>query len=210
MIFGGFCWKIVRTTETGGVKLIYNGKPKGDGSCSNTGDNSQLAQTSLYKEEAFETTEFGYHDTVGSIGDVGYMYGNNYEWEPHVINVYDLVNQTNIVYGNDVIYQDGVYTLKDQYVSVNGIQNDYETIANKYHYTCASTDSKCEKVFYINVLYNVSSTYAQFEAITLTNGVNIEQAITEMSTGGKNLYDSDLKKVWIVGINQICYLMIIW
>jgi len=26
VIFGGFCWKIVRTTETGGIKLIYNGR----------------------------------------------------------------------------------------------------------------------------------------------------------------------------------------
>ena len=27
VLFGGFCWKAVRTTETGGVKLIYNGEP---------------------------------------------------------------------------------------------------------------------------------------------------------------------------------------
>ena len=27
VIFGGFCWKIVRTTETGGVKIVYNGIP---------------------------------------------------------------------------------------------------------------------------------------------------------------------------------------
>ena len=25
VLFGGYCWKIVRTTSTGGVKLIYNG-----------------------------------------------------------------------------------------------------------------------------------------------------------------------------------------
>ena len=25
VLFGGFCWKIVRTTETGGVKIVYNG-----------------------------------------------------------------------------------------------------------------------------------------------------------------------------------------
>ena len=31
VLFGGFCWKIVRTTETGGVKIVYNGKQK-DGS----------------------------------------------------------------------------------------------------------------------------------------------------------------------------------
>ncbi len=28
VLFGGFCWKIVRTTETGGVKIVYNGKQK--------------------------------------------------------------------------------------------------------------------------------------------------------------------------------------
>jgi hypothetical protein len=25
--FGGYCWQIIRTTETGGTKLIYNGSP---------------------------------------------------------------------------------------------------------------------------------------------------------------------------------------
>ncbi len=28
VLFAGFCWKMVRTTSTGGVKLIYNGTPK--------------------------------------------------------------------------------------------------------------------------------------------------------------------------------------
>ena len=28
VLFGGFCWKIVRTTETGGVKMVYNGTYK--------------------------------------------------------------------------------------------------------------------------------------------------------------------------------------
>ena len=27
VMFGGYCWKMVRTTETGGIKLIYNGEP---------------------------------------------------------------------------------------------------------------------------------------------------------------------------------------
>ena len=25
VLFGGFCWKIVRTTDTGGIKIVYNG-----------------------------------------------------------------------------------------------------------------------------------------------------------------------------------------
>jgi len=32
VIFGGFCWQVVRTTETSGTKLIYNGEPV-DGRC---------------------------------------------------------------------------------------------------------------------------------------------------------------------------------
>jgi len=35
VIFGGFCWQIVRTTETKGTKLIYNGEPI-DGKCEST------------------------------------------------------------------------------------------------------------------------------------------------------------------------------
>lgn len=34
IIFAGFCWQILRTTETGGVKLFYNGTPV-NGKCSN-------------------------------------------------------------------------------------------------------------------------------------------------------------------------------
>ncbi len=62
--FAGFCWKIVRTTETGGVKLIYNGSPDSNGYCSNT---------------TGETTQIGtsaFNETHNSIEYVGYMVGN--------------------------------------------------------------------------------------------------------------------------------------
>jgi hypothetical protein len=61
VLFAGFCWKIVRTTETGGIKLIYNGSPS-SGKCSNTGTSSQIGTStfnSSYNKNAF----------------VGYMYG---------------------------------------------------------------------------------------------------------------------------------------
>ena len=37
VIFGGFCWQVIRTTETKGTKLIYNGEPV-DGKCELTRD----------------------------------------------------------------------------------------------------------------------------------------------------------------------------
>lgn len=34
--FAGYCWRIVRTTNTGGIKIIYNGIPNENGICSNS------------------------------------------------------------------------------------------------------------------------------------------------------------------------------
>ena len=62
--FGGFCWKIVRTTSTGGVKLIYNGEPDTDGNCTNTTGKSTQIGTSKFNQY------------YSSPADVGYMYGN--------------------------------------------------------------------------------------------------------------------------------------
>jgi len=31
--FAGYCWQILRTTDTGGIKLIYNGDPDANGHC---------------------------------------------------------------------------------------------------------------------------------------------------------------------------------
>ena len=63
LIFANFCWRIVRTTETGGVKLIYDGVPT-DGQCNNTGTNSQITSSAF--NEFFNAAEL-----------VGYMYGSS-------------------------------------------------------------------------------------------------------------------------------------
>jgi hypothetical protein len=67
VLFAGFCWKIVRTTETGGVKLIYNGEPSSDGQCDNTGTSSQLSSTSAFNSSYGNNAYFGYmYGTPGS------------------------------------------------------------------------------------------------------------------------------------------------
>ena len=63
LLYAGFCWKIVRTTEYGGLKLIYNGVPS-NGTCNNTGTNSQLASTSAF------------NSSYNANAYVGYMYGS--------------------------------------------------------------------------------------------------------------------------------------
>ena len=62
IIFNNMCWKIIRTTETGGIRIIYNGVPT-DGKCeTQTGTSTQIGTS------AFNTS---YNDNAY----VGYMYG---------------------------------------------------------------------------------------------------------------------------------------
>ena len=42
VLFGGFCWRIVRTTDTGGVKMIFNGEPDESGKCNNYSDSYEI------------------------------------------------------------------------------------------------------------------------------------------------------------------------
>ena len=61
------CWRIVRTTGSGGVKMIYNGTygATTSGSCANATDNAQVT-----------TNKFG-TSYSGYIVDVGYTYNNS-------------------------------------------------------------------------------------------------------------------------------------
>lgn len=45
VFFADYCWKIVRTTETGGVKLVYNGTPNNIGSCENVDESSFIGKS---------------------------------------------------------------------------------------------------------------------------------------------------------------------
>ena len=66
IIFADYCWRIIRTTETGGVKLIYDGKVTTAGGCN---DNKSYSTISNYK--SFNN---------GTIIDrVGYMYSDLYQ-----------------------------------------------------------------------------------------------------------------------------------
>ena len=66
IIFNNMCWKIIRTTETGGIKLIYNGTPI-DGKCeTQTGKTTQIGE-SAFNEKADDNAYVGYmYGTAGS------------------------------------------------------------------------------------------------------------------------------------------------
>ena len=168
VLFGGFCWKIVRTTDTGGVKLIYNGTPSNNQCTNTTGTATQIGTSA-------------FNNNSSSPADVGYMYGTRYTVSSKKMSsVSDAY-----VYGNDVIYSNGTYTLKDTMTS-SSWRTDRTTLSTKYHYTCLSTSSTCSSVYYI--FYFGDSSYVYY--LTLTGGDDIESAKTKMFT---NSNDSTIK-----------------
>ena len=66
IIFNNMCWKIIRTTENNGVKIIYNGTPT-NGKCeTQTGETIQIG-TSKFNEKYDDNAYVGYmYGTVGS------------------------------------------------------------------------------------------------------------------------------------------------
>ena len=173
VLFANFCWKIVRTTGTGGIKLIYNGVPS-NGECNNTGTASQLAST-----VAFNTNN-------DSPADVGYMYGTRY--------TYSFETGTGWYYAPDVTYSNGTYTLTSKTISGTTYNVEIKSAINStnlnyHHYTCgSSTETTCTSVRYV---YYVSSTEAYY--ITLTNGKKVEDALSEMLTNSSNENNSTIK-----------------
>ena len=65
IIFGGFCWQMIRTTETGGIKMIYNGEVV-NGKC--------LSNRSIHKGVVQETSEL--YNISNS-----YLYGDSFIYD---------------------------------------------------------------------------------------------------------------------------------
>jgi hypothetical protein len=156
--FAGFCWKAVITTDTGGVKLIYNGTINSNGYC-NT--NSVIANGS-------------FNSNTNSPAYIGYMYGTVYEGTQKKRS--ELT--TSYVFGNDVTYSNGTYTLQDTMTTTGTWSNDYNALNNN-HYTCWTTGTSCTYVYYV---YYTDRTYGAYY-ITLKEGKKVSDALDEMFNG---------------------------
>ena len=162
VIFGGFCWLIVRTTETGGTKMIYNGVATGtteNPTCENAvGEARQLASTSKFNTD------------YTSMSDVGYMYNQRY------VRTFGAPT-TGVYFGTEIEYDDvnNVYNLKAGTTST--------TLDATHHYTCNLTNDSgtCASIRYY--YYKSGSTYYY---ITLTNGDTIEDALYKMTGNGSS------------------------
>ena len=171
LVLNNYCWKMVRTTETNGVKLIYNGLYKEDTKCNNT-------VASVYIDP--NGTDFATH--YDSPAYVGYMYGTVYAY-----SLKFAASFYSYYYGSDVTWNGTTYTLSN--AESGEIANMYSKLSNK-HYTCLSTSSSCSTVYYI---YYMGSATDEAYYMTLANGKKIEDALDEMLN--YNTTNSNIKTV---------------
>ena len=118
---------MIRTTDTGGVKLIYNGMPS-NGQCNNSGAATSIG-TSAFNSNAV------------SPAYVGYMYNPN----TLIMHVAANAATSGSLFGTGVTYSGGNYTL----TSTSTTYDDY------HHYTCNNTTGICSTVryYYYNKYY---------------------------------------------------------
>ncbi len=90
IVYGGYCWKIIRTTDSGDIKLIYNGTPN-NGACTATGDSTQS-----------ETSPF--NSTYDNLADAGFKFGQKFVIE-------DIAMTTGSATGSGFTWDGNQYTL---------------------------------------------------------------------------------------------------
>ena len=152
VIFGDYCWQMVRTTDTGGIKMIYNGAVTGNGeTCENTAHADRIISSGAFNSQYNTVADVGYMNNArytftNAAGATGSIYGKNVEWDG--TNYLVIEDTANVASSN---------TTKD----------------NNHHYSCGTAGTtSCASVRY----YYYDNNY-----ITLTGGDFVEDAIYKMT-----------------------------
>lgn len=168
--FAGYCWQIVRTSDTGGIKIIYNGTYSDDTKCNNTGENSVLT--------------IAKYNSSHSPNYVGYMSGKLYK--TNTISKENLNKK--YLFSNDVTWNGTKYTLVDTIETTGDWTIDYTSVNNAHHYTCLldSTALSCSTVYYFQYADSENGYYTILE-----EGEKIEDAWAKAM---ENETDSSIKQ----------------
>ena len=122
IIFGGFCWQMIRTTETGGIKMIYNGEAV-NGKCEGTrGAHKGIVQI----------------NNTNQVLNSSYLYGSSFTYDINT-NEFTLVDTISATW-SDSTYEDliGKFTCKSTsdicttIYQINGYSSNTEGYTSSY------------------------------------------------------------------------------
>ncbi len=184
VIFAGHCWKMIRTTDTGGIKMIYNGEV----------NNNQCLNT--------RGTHIGYGSRTYQNMVGNYYYGTSYNFDS-INNVFSLSgtltqNTWNATTGPTLV---GKYTCKQTTesgtcASLYLVESYYNTssgyvipISNNSHYSQFGTlqyNANNNSPSYVGYMYNEVYPY-QFKPLTIS-----EEMLTDVSLSTSYWYATNV------------------
>ena len=197
VVLGNKCYKILRTTESGNVKLMYHDNANADGTCNEQKTKDTSLESAYSLNNLLDNTYMGY-----MYGDVKLRPVEDLEIQPLIENK-DL--RTNVKYYSDsYTYKDGKY-----YLSGNYIQGKYNQLCGnnnckiKNYYTCNSNtkDQGCDTLYQI-----VSSTlYRKVDNLyNLSVGDNNKYGSSFKYENGQFEIDGDIKTGSVGTDSEIC------
>ena len=191
VIWANMCWKIIRSTATGGTKMIYNGLPStvnGAKQCNATGAATQIGGT---------TYRFGVSSY--SPADVGYKYGARIEIV--IINP----GSTVYTYSNKVSREGNTYTLDtSEGQSISGAWLDVRDQASaRYHYFCTNGATTCSntQIGYITYYNDLWTTAGRIHYLPVNGYNNIEDMKNAMFTNSNNSVAKSTIESWFYNNN---------
>ena len=160
VIWGDYCWRVFRTTETGGTKMIYSGTP----SLVQDGENTvkQCLSNGIISTEinGSMTNAIRYNNDQDSPADVGYMYGERVGYESLK------AGSTEYTFSNNVSRNGNTYTLDTSTgQSITGTWADkHNIVAERYHYFCTDGTTSCDetKIAYNFYAYSSNTRYIYY------------------------------------------------
>ncbi len=203
VIFGDYCWRIVRTTSTGGVKLVYNGTPT-NGQCLASGADATVGE-SMWRDRNATTYD-------KSLAYQGYMYDTEYEIDSMTLGTEEWAG----IVGKRIPYMTGSATYmttptfvgtsyqiyNSQYFQVGGTVSQGvidDSMIGKYTiFSSSSSTSYSSEIYYI---FDVDEVAKRVYVISFNiNDYN--------EAGGQDLYtyfyNKALNTEWVYG-NDVTY-----
>ncbi len=203
VVYANHCWRIVRTTETGGLKLVYDGELKNSGTTCTDTHNYLGSEAFNYKINDF-----------ASPSQVGYMYGMTAEIHKIIESRYDdivskpenmadtlVANASNLVVGKNANWDGSSYTLNETKTNT-ATEAKYifdEATNNGYYYTCLNSETTCSEVYYLYKRRSSSGVYEVY-TVKLTKGLTAEQALDGKTVKKGTIFGNDVS--WDNSTNQ--------
>lgn len=159
VLFAGFCWQMIRTTDTGGVKMIYNGVPDSAGACNNTGANTSIGKSA-------------FNSSSNSPAFAGYMY--NFFYRAYWFSTSDMEVLKYSSISTSYYFADSYnYSSSSGYYTLNNPTTVSSTTDAEGKYTFrASSLGSMTKVYYVVKVVDTRMYY-----IELTSGQTLDDYV---------------------------------